>query len=142
MQVYNFEQRSPEWYKIREGKLTASKITNVLGSLSTAKCASAIDNKAMVMAIESVHGMIETDYINFDMQRGIDQEPSAHALLSEILFKEFLTLKKAGFVEVNEHIGCSPDGIIEGLNVPTEIKCPDTENFFKLVLSQKSNPNT
>ena len=43
MLVYNnFEQRSAEWYKIREQKITASPIHNILGSetLKTTKAVS------------------------------------------------------------------------------------------------------
>jgi hypothetical protein len=138
--IHNFEQRSPEWYRIREGKITASDISKILGKLSLQKTVDAIENKAAELAIESVHGMIEDDYISFDMRRGIDLEPSAFNLLSEILSQEFIELEKVGFVEVNENVGCSPDAVMCGLNVPCEIKCPNVANFFKLVINQTISP--
>lgn len=133
IKIYTYEQRSPEWYKVREGKITASPISNILGSISNAKTKDAIQNLAMKLAIESVHGMIEDNYINYDMQRGIDNEPSAFSILEDNLGREFVNVNKIGFVELSEHIGASPDGIADN-NRNVEIKCPSPENYFKYIL--------
>jgi putative phage-type endonuclease len=133
IKIYTYEQRSPEWYEVREGKITASPIANILGSIGNAKTKEAIQNLAMKLAIESVHGMIEDNYINFDMQRGIDNEPSAFAMLEDHLGREFINVSKIGFVELSEHIGASPDGITDN-NRNVEIKCPSPENYFKHIL--------
>ena len=93
MLVYNnFEQRSPEWYQIREGKITASPILNILGKESLETTKNAIENLAMVLAIESVYGMVESDYVSFDMQRGIDLEPFAFNRLESILNESYIDL--------------------------------------------------
>ena len=136
MLVYNFEQRTPEWYKVREGKITASNILSILGKESLAKTQQAIDNMAMELAIESVHGMIEDTCTSFDMQRGIDLEQFAYEHLSEQLQLDFLELTKVGFIEHSEHIGSSPDGYIKGVLV-AEIKAPTAKNFFKLTLTNE-----
>lgn len=132
--LHYIEQRSPEWYHIREGKITGTKVTSILGKLSLAKTQQAIDNLAMKLAIESVHGMIESDYISFDMQRGIDNEPNAIELLTTELGKEFIDVTLVGFAEYSEHIGASPDAICSN-NHSAQVKCPNTENYFKLILS-------
>lgn len=134
--IHNVEQRSPEWYMLREGKITASTITNILGKESLVTTQKAIKNISMKLAIEAVHGMIENDYVSFDMQRGIDQEPSAFNLLSDILAKDFIQLNKVGFVTYSEHIGCSPDGIASN-NSNAEIKCPNAENFLSYKSQKK-----
>ena len=140
MLVYNnFEQRSPEWYKIREGKITASPILNILGKDTLQTTKDAIENLAMVLAIESVHGMIENDYVSFDMQRGIDLEPFAFNRLESILNESFISLEKVAFIEYSEHIGASPDGYVIGKAI-AEIKCPTAENLFKLQLTDKISP--
>lgn len=133
IKIYTYEQRSPEWYQVREGKITASPISNILGSLGHAKTKEAIENLAMKLAIESVHGMIEDNYVNFDMQRGIDNEPSAFSKLEDYLAGEFISINKIGFVEYSAHIGASPDGICDN-NFNVEIKCPTPENYFKHIL--------
>ena len=140
MLVYNnFEQRSPEWYKIREGKITASPIHNILGKESLQSTKDAIENLAMQLAIESVHGMVEDNFVSFDMQRGIDLEPFAFNKLSEILLESFVELEKVSFIEYNEHIGASPDGYVINQAI-VEIKCPTVNNLFKLKLTDRIDP--
>ena len=136
MIFHNFEQRSPEWYKIREKKLTATKAKSILGKEGLAKTNAAIELCAMSLASEAVRGMIEDDYVDFNMQRGIDLEPAAFNCMSGILGLEFIKVNKVGFVEVNEHVGFSPDGIIEGAIAPVEIKCPKIDVFDRLVYTE------
>jgi len=136
MQVYNFEQRMPEWYAIRQGKITASDIISILGKETHAKTQQSIDNMALELAIESVHGAIEDGYVNYDMQRGIDLEPYAFESLKEKLQLEFIELTKVGFIEYDSNIGCSPDGYVKGQLV-AEIKAPTPKNFFKLALKKE-----
>lgn len=136
IKIYDFEQRSPEWYQIREGKITASGIINILGKDTLATTKGAIDNLAIKLATEQVFGMIENDFVSFDMQRGIDMEPSAIGLLADILATEFIDISKVGFIEHSEHIGCSPDGLASN-NFTAESKCPNPENFFKLCITRE-----
>ena len=134
------EQRSAEWYKIRAGKVTASNVSSILGNLNHKKCQDSIDNMALEKAIESVHGMLESDFVSYDMQRGIDMEPSAFKALQHILAKDFVTLSKVGFAEISEHSGASPDGLAsDGSNC--EIKCPTAKNFFKLKITNEILPS-
>lgn len=139
MLVYNFEQRTPEWYDVRKGKITASPILNILGSIGTAKCQTAIDNLAIKLAVETVHGIMENDFVSFDMQRGIELEPYAFEKIKSILGLSFIEVEKIGFIEKDEHIGCSPDGYVIDRAV-IEIKCPNEENFFKLCLKDEIDP--
>ncbi len=136
IKLYEFEQRSPEWYKIREAKITASPIINILGKLTTQKCLDAIDNLALKLAIESKIGCIENDFVSFDMQRGIDLEPSALNKLADILSLEFIEVSKVGFAEYNEHVGASPDGLCSN-NHCIEIKCPTIDKVFKMTLKDE-----
>jgi len=133
---HSMEQRSPEWYKIREGKVTASNVISILGKITNAKTTTAIQNMAIEKAIEQVHGMIENDFVSFDMQRGIDNEPSAFQLFKDKMELEFLEVEQVGFVTYGENMGCSPDGIVSnGDNL--EIKCPNAKNFFKLQITDE-----
>jgi putative phage-type endonuclease len=136
IKIYDFDQRSPEWYKIREGKITASPIINILGKDTIATTKNAINNLAMKLASEQVFGMIEDDYVSFDMQRGIDLEPSALSVLADILSVDFIDLSKVGFVEYSEHIGCSPDGLTS-TNCIAEVKCPKPDVFFRLCIEKE-----
>jgi putative phage-type endonuclease len=139
MLIHKFDQRTPEWFQVREGKITASPILSILGKDTLQKTKDAIDNLAMKLAIETVHGMIEDSYVSHDMQRGIDLEPFAFDKLKESLEVDFINLETVGFIEYNEHIGASPDGYIKRKKT-VEIKCPNAENFFKLVICDKIDP--
>ena len=130
------QQRSVEWYQQRLGKFTASEISRLLGKLNTQAGHNAFESYCIEKAIESSYGMIEDDFISFDMQRGIDQEPYAFDKLSEILSADFISLNKAVFFIYGQHAGASPDGII-GLNDVAEIKCPTAKNFFKYCLTEQ-----
>lgn len=128
------EQRSVEWYQERLGRFTASEITRLLGKLSTQVGQSAFDSYCMEKAIESLYGMIEEDYVSFDMQRGIDLEPLAFEKFSELMSGDFITVEKSGFILFGEHAGASPDGKVDKINT-LEIKCPTPTNFFKLAIN-------
>jgi len=128
----NMEQRSSEWYDMRLGRFTASKISLLLGKLTTEKGAKALENLAIKKAGEMYFGQIESDFISFDMQRGIDQEPLAFAKFSEIIGLQFLEVEQVGFIPYGKHGGASPDGkVSNGRNL--EIKNPTIETFNKLV---------
>lgn len=137
--IYTYEQRSPEWYAVRQGKITASDINNILGKETLATTKNAIDNLAQSLAIESVHGITEDTFVSFDMQRGIDMEPSAFEVLKTYLGEQFIDLVQIGFAELNEHIGASPDGLANN-NKTAEIKCPNAKNYFKYVINGEINP--
>jgi predicted phage-related endonuclease len=72
------------------------------------------------IAMERLTGKISEGYSNAAMQRGIELEPMAR----EAYEVEKLTLvEQCGFIEVDEWLGCSPDGLVgdEGM---IQIKCP------------------
>lgn len=130
------EQRSVEWYKERLGRFTASEIIRLLGKLTTQKGQESFDSYCMEKASESVFGMIEDDYVSFDMQRGIDLEPLAFEKFKEIMSEDFIEVKKSDFICYGNHAGASPDGKVNSKDT-LEIKCPTPANFFKLAITKK-----
>lgn len=142
-EFHKIEQRSAQWYILRQGKITGTSVCSILGNKTTAKgdpvkkTIEAIDNQAMLKAIEQVHGFIESDYLSFDMQRGIDSEPSARECFKQVYANEnFLDVTEIGFITLNKHIGVSPDSILSN-NTGLEIKCPNAKTFFKLCLTEE-----
>lgn len=130
------EQRSVEWYKERLGRFTASEITRLLGKLTTQKGQDAFDSYCMEKASESVFGMVEDDYVSFDMQRGIDLEPYAFDKFKELMSEEFISVEKSEFICYGNHAGSSPDAKVNSKDT-LEIKCPTPSNFFKLSLTKE-----
>ena len=130
MKIYNFEQRTEDWYNIRKGKMTASNAETIIAN------GKGLETYIYNLMAEYYSSAEKENYINADMQRGIDLEPEARL---EFEFYTDLDVQEVGFIEYNEFIGVSPDGLIgdDGL---IEIKCPNDSIYFKLLLSNNIKP--
>ena len=130
MKIYNFEQRTEDWYNIRKGKMTASNAETIIAN------GKGLETYIYNLMAEYYSSAEKENYINADMQRGIDLEPEARL---EFEFYTDLDVQEVGFIEYNDFIGVSPDGLIgdDGL---IEIKCPNDSIYFKLLLSNNIKP--
>lgn len=130
MKIYNFEQRTEDWYNIRKGKMTASNAETIIAN------GKGLETYIYNLMAEYYSSAEKENYINADMQRGIDLEPEARL---EFEFYTDLDVQEVGFIEYNEFIGVSPDGLIgdDGL---IEIKCPNDSIYFKLLLNDNIKP--
>lgn len=130
MKIHNFEQRTEDWYNIRKGKMTASNADTIIAN------GKGLETYIYNLMAEYYSSAEKENYINADMQRGIDLEPEARL---EFEFYTNLDVQEVGFIEYNEFIGVSPDGLIgdDGL---IEIKCPNDSVYFKLLLSDNIKP--
>ena len=130
MKIHNFEQRTEDWYNIRKGKMTASNAETIIAN------GKGLETYIYNLMAEYYSSAEKENYINADMQRGIDLEPEARL---EFEFYTGLDVQEVGFVEYNEFIGVSPDGLIgdDGL---IEIKCPNDSIYFKLLLNDNIKP--
>ena len=130
MKIHNFEQRTDEWYAIRKGKMTASNAETIIAN------GKGLETYIYNLMAEYYSSAEKENYINADMQRGIDLEPEARL---EFEFYTGLDVQEVGFIEHNEFIGVSPDGLIgdDGL---IEIKCPNDSIYFKLLLNDNIKP--
>ena len=130
MKIYNFEQRTEDWYNIRKSKMTASNAETIIAN------GKGLETYIYNLMAEYYSSAEKENYINADMQRGIDLEPEAKI---EFQFYTGLDIKEVGCVELNEYILASPDGLIgdDGL---IEIKCPNDSIYFKLLLSNNIKP--
>lgn len=125
-------QRTEQWFKMREGRFTASKISRLLGKEGLKKTQDSIDNYAFEKAVETLYGREEDTYVSEDMRRGIVLEPLAFELFKSMKQYDFLDVTECGFYEFGKHAGASPDGRVSN-NSNLEIKCPRRNKFFKLV---------
>lgn len=130
--LHSAEQRTEDWFKIREGRFTASQISRLLGKGTLKRTKDSIDTYAFEKAVESIYGREEELYISEDMKRGITLEPLAFKLIQDLKGYEFLEVKETGFHKHGNHAGASPDGLISDNSV-LEIKCPRRNKFFKIV---------
>ena len=128
------EQRTEEWFAARLGKITASRVADVLAKIKSGESASR-KNYKMELVVQRLTGKAGESFTNAAMEWGTEQEPFAR-MAYEAHTGTFV--KEEGFVDhpTIEGFGCSPDGIVgEGL---IEIKCPNTANHIETVLENKA----
>lgn len=128
------EQRSEEWFAARLGKVTASKVADVVARTKTGYGASR-QNYMNQLLDELMTGRKQDGFSNAAMQWGIETEPQARAAY-EILTGNEVT--EVGFVvhPTIDQAGASPDGIV-GDDGMVEIKCPNTGTHRDFLLTGK-----
>ena len=128
------EQRTEEWFAARLGKVTASRVADVLAKIKSGESASR-KNYKMELVVQRLTNKQGESFTNAAMEWGTEQEPFAR-MAYEAHTGTFV--KEEGFVDhpTIEGFGCSPDGIVgEGL---IEIKAPNTANHIETVLENKA----
>lgn len=128
------EQRTEEWFSARLGKVTASRVADVLAKIKSGESASR-KNYKMELVVQRLTGKPQESFTNAAMEWGTEQEPFAR-MAYEAHTGTFV--KEEGFVDhpTIEGFGCSPDGIVgEGL---IEIKAPNTATHIETVLENKA----
>lgn len=128
------EQRSDEWFAQRCGKVTASRIADLMSKTRSGWGASRANYMAQLVA-ERITGTVADSYSNAAMAWGIEKEPEARDAYEARFLK---TVEEAPFVPhpTIADAGASPDGFVgdDGL---VEIKCPNTSTHIDTLLKQK-----
>jgi putative phage-type endonuclease len=128
------EQGTPEWMAMRLGKVTASRITDVLAKVKTGEAVTREDYRTELV-VQRLTNQPSEPFTNAAMEWGTEQEPMAR-IAYEAQANVFV--EQVSFVEhpTIEWFGCSPDGLVgeEGL---IEIKCPSSKNHIKYLLGGK-----
>ena len=125
-------QGSPEWFAARVGKITASRVADVMARTKTGWGASRANYAAELIA-ERLTGVSAPSFTNDAMRWGTDQEPYAR----EAYARRFdVDVYEVGFVDHPEVAmsGASPDGLIGEAGL-IEIKCPNTATHLDTLLS-------
>jgi len=128
-------QGSPEWFEQRLGKVTASRLSDVIAKIKTGEAASRAAYRAELVA-ERLTGKTAEAFTNAAMKWGTDCEPLARAAYEA----EFgVIVVETGMVNHPRIAmsGASPDGLVlaDGL---LEIKCPDTKTHIDTILSNEA----
>jgi putative phage-type endonuclease len=128
------EQRSEDWFAARLGKVTASKVADVMAKTKTGYAASR-ETYITQLVLERITKTKAEGFTSQAMQWGIDQEPFARAALE--LHQGYL-VQETGFVPhpTIEMAGASPDGLINEDGI-CEIKCPESKGMVETLLTQK-----
>jgi len=127
------EQRTDAWFEARIGKVTASRVADVLAKTKSGYSASR-DNYMAQLVCERLTKQKAEGFTNAAMQHGTETEPLAR-LSYEV--SQNVLVDEVGFIPhpTIEMSGASPDGLVndDGL---IEIKCPNTATHIETLLSE------
>lgn len=130
------EQRTDEWFAARLGKVTASRIADVMAKTKSGPSASRANYLAQLLT-ERLTGKPTEGFSSAAMDWGTEQEPYARAAYSA---KTGELVEEVGFIDHAsiKDSGASPDGRVggsgEGL---VEIKCPNTATHLEWIFDGK-----
>lgn len=136
------EQRSEAWFAQRLGKVTASKVKDVMAKGRSGAPSATRQNYMMQLLCERLTGKREEGYTSAAMQRGVDLEPiarSAYEFAAGVMTVETELLIHPRMPQ----FGASPDGVIalpEAKRGGLEIKVPNTAQHIAVLQSGKHDP--
>lgn len=127
MRYDNIEQGSAEWLALRCGKVTASRVKDVMGTKAKR------DGYLWELVTERLAGQASDHYVTEAMRWGQEVEPVAR---NEFEIAHDVTVERPAFFTHDKipYFGASPDGIylMEYGLFGLEIKCPfNTSNHLK-----------
>lgn len=124
-------QGSAEWKAIRCGKVTASRVSDVVATTKSGWGASRGNYAAQLIA-ERLTGTVAEGFTNAAMQHGTEMEPDARAAYA---FYSDANVEEVGFVPhpAIAMSGASPDGHV-GADGSVEIKCPNTATHIDTLM--------
>lgn len=128
------EQRSEEWFQARLGKVTASRLNDVIATVRSGGESASRRAYRIQLVTERLTGNVTKTFVNEAMQHGIDTEDEARNFY---IFQRDL-VEECGFYThpTIEMSGASPDGLVndDGL---LEIKCPQPHNHTETLISRQ-----
>lgn len=129
------QQGTKEWFDVRRGKITASRVKDVVAVLkSGGESASRADYK-MQLALERMTGQTAESFCSKDMIWGTETEPLARLAYC---VHTGLDVDEVGFIDHPDVLrsGASPDGLV-GDSGLVEIKCPKTTTLVEWAVDGK-----
>lgn len=132
MKIYdNLQQGTNEWLQIRAGKFTGSDFHTLIGNSETKK---KILFKKSIERLTNI--TLIDDITSPDIERGKEEEKNARLLYEMETGQE---VQQIGFAELDEWVGCSPDGLVNNDGI-IEIKCPKDVIFAQQVITGNIKP--
>ena len=127
------QQRSDAWFSQRLGKVTASKVSDVMAKTKSGYSASRANYMAQLL-LERITGEREEGYQNAAMLRGMELEPVARAVFE---MRTGLSVDEAEFMPHPSGLmaGASSDGITDDGGL-LEIKCCNAAAHLDFALNR------
>lgn len=137
MIIHDIDQKSDEWKALRLGRITGSIMHKFMtknrkgdGLGETAL------NAVYELMAQRLTGIDETPDLsnNIHIQRGNELEPRA---IAEYEIETFNVVKQVGFIEIDDLIGGSPDGLV-GNDGLIEVKCKNNANHLRSIIDARN----
>lgn len=127
------KQGTPEWLAERCGKVTASRIADMLAKTQKGWGAGRANYAAQLVA-ERLTGDVADTFTNGAMQWGTATEPEARRAYS---FYADADVEEVGFIPHPTILmaGASPDGLVGSVGM-LELKCPNTATHIATLLGR------
>ena len=134
MPLIDVRQNTPEWRAARAGKVTASRLPDLLAKVKAGPSASRA-NYLTELTIEHLTGEpLEDQYVSEAMANGHERQPMAREAFE---LETGLFVAETGFwdhPEINL-CGASPDGLIDS-DIGLETKCPKLKTHLETLVSE------
>lgn len=132
MEAHLVQQGTDEWKRLRLGKVTASRICDVLARTKSGWGASRAQYASQLIC-ERLTGCVQDCFTNAAMQWGTATEPEARRAYEFFADRD---VQEVGFIDhpTIEGAGCSPDGLV-GTDGMLELKCPTSATHINTLLT-------
>lgn len=133
MSLPDMIQGSDAWFAARLGKVTASRVADVIAKTKSGPSTSRANYAAQLIA-ERLTGTVEPSFTNAAMQWGTEKEPEARAAYS---FRHDCDVVEIGMIDhpTIANSAASPDGLV-GDDGMVEFKCPNTATHLDTLQSE------
>jgi len=130
-------QRTPEWYAERRGRITASKVHDILKG-KKGNYLKARETYMNMLAAEIITGKTKQLPPIKAVLNGVEREPMARSAYEAVTGE---WVDEVGFIIHPDYdfLGASPDGLV-GKDGGTEFKCPETTTHLRLRADGEVNP--
>lgn len=125
------QQQTIEWENVKLGKFTASHAATI------ATAGAGLETLCFDLVAEILTKKRKDSFQSPAMQRGNELENTARTLFE---LETGYNVEQVGFVEIDEFVGCSPDGLILDRTSGVEIKCPQDNTYAKYLFDAKIKP--
>lgn len=115
MKIADCKQGSPEWWALKKGRIGGKRFSQVISGAKNRLIYTLLDERLSEF-------LLPDDYVDDEMQFGIDNEPVAAKLYSEMTGIEFIEVGAILSKENDIHMA-SPDRINIKRGIVVEIKC-------------------
>jgi hypothetical protein len=138
--ILNCEQRSPEWFAARAGRLTGSCAADMMRMIKSGGPAASRKHLRMKLALERLTGRAqERKFTTEALQHGIDTEPAA---LARYEAETGDIVERVGFLSLGPIMaGCSLDAFVRGRKGIVEGKAPESATHYEYLQTREVVPD-